>query len=332
MFCVHYMKGGEIMPRETSSRKYQLTINNPLDYGLSHEQIIKNLETLTIEYWCLCDEIGIEENTPHTHIFIYSKNPIMFSTIKKRFYQAHIEKAQGTCQQNRDYIRKEGKYLDSDKKETNLSETFKEFGIMPIERVPTKNISEQVLEMIKDGKSNLEIVEAFPSFITKFTHLDKARQIYKEKQYSQEFRDLEVTYIYGETETGKTRFVMDNYGYQNVYKVSNYAHPFDSYEGQDVILFDEFRSSLPLKEMLQYLDGYPLKLPARYNDRQACYTKVFLISNIPFEKQYVFVQNEEPKSFQAFRRRFTKFLNFIPKDQNIPYYDKNNIDIIESWE
>ena len=103
------------MAREKSSRKYQLTINNPVEHGFTHEQIRKNLSTMNIAYCCFCDEVG-SEGTPHIHIFIYSKNAIMFSTVQQRFYGAHIECAVGTCKENRDYIRKEGKYLNSEKK------------------------------------------------------------------------------------------------------------------------------------------------------------------------------------------------------------------------
>lgn len=321
------------MPIEKSSRKYQLTINNPLEHGFTHEQIKKNLDTIKTAYWCMCDEIGLNEKTPHTHIFLYSKNAIMFSTIQKRFYGAHIELVRGSCQQNRDYIRKEGKYLESEKKETNLINTFEEFGEIPLERKGlNENVSSQVLQMIKEGYSNLEIIDEFPSYMTKTSHLDKMRQTIIESANADNFRKLEVTYIYGETETGKTRYVLDKYGYRNVYKITNYEHAFDGYENQDVILFDEFRSSLPLKDMLQYLDGYPCRLPARYADRQACYTKVYLISNIPIEKQYINIQEYEEKSWLAFKRRITKYLNFEKINKAIPYYDKNNIDIIESFE
>lgn len=319
------------MPSEKSSRKYQLTINNPIEHGFTHEKIKENIQSLKIVYWCMCDEIG-ENKTPHTHIFLYSKNAKLFSSIQKRFYGAHIEFAIGTCQENRDYIRKEGKYLNSDKKETNIIETFEEYGEMPIERKGSSdNISSQVLEMIKDGASNLEIIDVFPSYLTKIAHLDKMRQTIMHEKYKTNFRKLEVTYIFGATETGKTRYVLDKYGYENVYKVSNYEHPFDNYENQDVILFDEFRSSIPLKEMLQFLDGYPCKLPARYNDKQACYTKVFIVSNIPFDKQYVNIQENESESFEAFKRRIKKFLIFDKKDRNKTYYDKDNLIIDEMF-
>ncbi len=255
----------------------------------------------------MCDEIGAE-GTPHTHIYIEAKNPIKYETIKKLFYHGHIEPAKGTAQQNRDYIRKEGKHLDSDKKETNLPETFEEWGEMPVERRKSQNQIEAIYEMIKNGASNAEIIEAFPSAITKLSYIDRARQTFLEAKYQEEWRDIDVVYIWGKTGVGKTRKVMEELGYKNVYKITNYKNPFDNYDMQDVILFDEFRSSLPISDMLQYLDGYPLRLPARYADRQACFTMVFIVSNIPLEKQYQSIQAEEPETWNAFKRRIKEVI------------------------
>ena len=66
-------------------RKWQLTINNPIDHGLSHKDIFdKFSEIKKLNYWCLCDEIG-ENGTYHTHIFIYRVNPVSFDYIKNYF-------------------------------------------------------------------------------------------------------------------------------------------------------------------------------------------------------------------------------------------------------
>lgn len=35
------------------------------------------------------------------------------------------------------------------------------------------------------------------------------------------------------------------------------------------------------------LDGYPLELPCRYANKQACYTEVYLVSNLPLERRTV---------------------------------------------
>lgn len=99
------------------------------------------------------------------------------------------------------------------------------------------------------------------------------------------------------------RSVMDDYGYSNVYRVTDYLHPFDSYDCEDVIIFEEFRSNLSLGSMLNYLDCYPVKLPARYSNKQACYTKVFIISNWELDRQYEDLRKNDAESYNAFLRR-----------------------------
>lgn len=294
------------MPRTPSARKFQLTINNPLEHGMSHEAIKEQLATLSsVTYYCLCDEIG-EQGTPHTHIYIASKNPVMFTTLKKRFPSAHIEAARGSHQENLDYIQKQGKWADDEKSETSLPDTFEEWGELPPDRQQRADNDAVILEMIKDGKTNIEIIDAFPSVMYKLEKLERMRQEYLKEENRNEFRILHVTYIWGKSGVGKTRSVMEKYGYENVYRVTNYNHPFDGYNGEEVILFDEFRSSLPLADMLKYLDGYPVYLPARYSDKIALFTIVYIISNIPLERQYAYEHANEPLSWNAFKRRINE--------------------------
>lgn len=70
--------------KDAQSRKYQLTINNPLTVEVKvpkgtggmmespfhHDRIKENLRKLTtIVYWCMADEIGLNGETPHTYLF-----------------------------------------------------------------------------------------------------------------------------------------------------------------------------------------------------------------------------------------------------------------------
>lgn len=291
------------MPRKPSSRKFQLTINNPTDHGFTHDRIRAYLsESPSLLYWCMCDEVG-EQGTPHTHVYVVFRNSVMFETLHKRFYGAHIEQANGSNQENRDYVRKEGKWLEDAKHETNLADTFEEWGELPPDRSHKESQSERIMQMVRDGKSNAEILAEIPTAFNKLPHIEQARQTLLQERFKDAWRNLNVTYLWGDTGAGKTRSVMDTYGYSKVYQITNYDHPFDGYTGQDVIIFEEFRSSLRIDDMLKYLDGYPLMLPCRYADKVACYTKVFIISNISLEQQYPNVQVDNPETWAAFRRR-----------------------------
>lgn len=301
------------MPRKASSRKFTLTINNPQTHGFDHARIRSILTDFPgVEYWCMCDETG-EQGTYHTHIYAAFRNSVMFDTVRSKFYGAHIEPAKGKHRENRDYIRKEGKWLDDAKHETNHPETFEEWGELPPDKSRSESQAERIMQLVKEGKDNAEILDEIPTAYNRLNYIEQARQTLLEAKYRNEWRKLSVTYIWGDTGAGKTRSIMDLYGYANVYRVMDYGHPFDNYKGQDVILFDEFRSQLHLSAMLGYLDGYPVELPCRYANKVACFTKVFLVSNIPLEQQYPNVQQNEPESWAAFCRRI-QMVHHMTKD------------------
>ena len=298
------------------SRKWMVTINNPLEHGFSHEDIKIILSSVRGNslYWCLCDEEGDECETLHTHIFLYRSSPFTAAQISKLFPNCHRDKSFGTCAEIRSYIRKEGdkfnreadgsyNYTDSTGKVhagKNFLETFEEYGELPEEHQGKSSAAELIVSLIQDGASNREIVDTVNAAYKDIDKIERVRSMYRDADYSSKWRELEVTYIFGSTGSGKTRSVMDTYGYQNCYRVTDYKHPFDTYDGQDVIIFEEFRGGLKHGDMLNYLDGYPLLLPCRYFNRQACYTKVFIITNIPPDYQY---QNIDDESRAAFYRR-----------------------------
>lgn len=186
----------------------------------------------------------------------------------------------------------------------NYSDTFEESGSLPPDsKQGDRNDLRTLYALIASGADNAQILGEHPEYLRDISHIDRTRQTILEEKYRNVFRQMTVTYIFGPTGTGKTRSVKEGCGYSNCYAVSDYHHPFDGYRGQKVMLFDEFHSSLPLNSMLQYLDGYPLELPCRYANKQACYTEAYIISNLPLEKQYVSEQHEKPEAWDALLRR-----------------------------
>lgn len=312
------------------SRKWLLTINNPSEHGLTHDSIKIALSKIkNLDYWCMCDEIGGNTKCYHTHLYFYrKKSPMKFSFVKNLFPAAHFDYPLGTAEQNRDYIRKEGKYKDSEKSLTNLKDTFEEFGECPVERQGQRNDLNFLYDCIKDGLSNFEILELNPSYMMRLDKVEYCRQILHNESFKNVFRELTVEYRFGKTGRGKTRDIMDQYGYENVYRVTDYIHPFDAYKGQDIVVFEEFRSSLKISDMLNYLDGYPLDLPCRYNNKVACYTKVFINSNFSLEEQYKDIQKEYTETWLAFLRRITCVKEY--GDNGIVDY-ANTDDYINRW-
>lgn len=308
------------MSKNSQSRKYQITINNPKDKELEHGEITSRLLSLkSLIYFCLSDEIGGKEHTYHTHIFCVFENPKLFSTIKNKFPEAHIETARGSCSANRDYVFKQGKWKDTEKESTSIPGTQMEYGELPEERACPKPELALLYELIKEGKSNAEILEEYPEYMFDITHIDRCRLILRQEEFKNTWRNLEVIYIYGKTGTGKSRFVMEKYGYENVFRVTDYVHPFDTYNGEDVLMMEEFNSAIRMQDLLNYLDGYPLKLPARYSDKIACFTKVYFTTNLPLNDQYPNVKQDTPQVWAAFLRRINKVIWFKSETEVFTY-------------
>lgn len=114
--------------------------------------------------------------TKHMHIFIYSKSPILFSTLKNRFPVAHIDKANGSVTENRDYLRKEGKWQGSDKEQTTLIDTFEEVGDVPKPVDENSPDMSALIEEIENGLDTYEIIKLHSKYAFRIKEIDTLRQ------------------------------------------------------------------------------------------------------------------------------------------------------------
>ena len=85
-------------------------------------------------------------------------------------------------------------------------------------------------------------------------------------------------------------------------------------------MFEEFHSQIPIEDMLNFLDVYPLHLPARYSDKVACYTTVYITSNVPLSQQYQEVQWDRYETYQAFLRRIHRVVQYHPDGSTTEQY------------
>lgn len=252
---------------------------------------------------------GGEQGYEHYQIYIENPEPIRFSTLKKKLPTAHLE------------VRKKSRidcYNYVTKSETSIGQPFGHGDIILTEEKGKRNDILLIREMIDNGDSLEEIESAFPvQFFTMRKAIETAYNDRLRRQMRKRRRtDLKVIYICGRTGTGKTSYVLDKHGDENVYIMSDYPQgysekeKFDGYNGEKVVLFDEFRSNIPLSRMLRYLDVYYCELPARYNVKIAEYTTVYITSNWKLGEQYPKVKAEHPQDWAAFSRRITEVYNF----------------------
>lgn len=320
----------------TRSRRMQITCNNPLEKGFTPEKIKETMQKWITEYYCFCYETG-EQGTYHFHLYIKFKNPQQTDRISKVFENSHIEVTRNSSsQENRDYIRKEGSYIDSEKKDTNHIETFYESCECPIdgnENQGHRTDIDMMILMVNDGASNMEIVQAVPSMALRIPAVEQYRQAYWEEK-GKEYRHMDIWYIYGKTRTGKTSFVYQSHDSSEIYSVVDYKGNgiWDKYDTARtrVLLLDEYRNSLPFSLILALCDGQPLTLNCRYANRICLHKTVYIVSNISLEEQYPNIQREEPESWKALLARINHVRHYYDlgkyRDYTVKEYLKRNED------
>lgn len=303
------------------SRKWNLVINNPQEHGITREIIIDRIESLFPNYYCMSDEIATS-GTPHTHIFLYRKSPIRFSSLRNKFPTAHCEKAYGSVSENREYISKTGKWEGSEKEKTKIENAFYEWGEIPTETQEKNPINYEVIKDLEDGKIIGEIVSNRPELIFRVKQIEALKEALLIKN-ANKYRSLNVIYCFGEHGVGKTKMVYDCHEPIDICRITNYRKhkdmSYDMYHGEKVLLLDNFFSSIYIDDLIGLLDVFPLYLPARFYDRYFIAEYIYIISVIPLDKQYQDIKKYFPQKWNALVKKIGKVIEIKETGEVIEY-------------
>ena len=196
-----------------------------------------------------------DSGTEHYQGYVIFKSLKSMRQVKVLFPRAHLEKARGSSAQNIKYCTKEEGREDGPW----------EFGTRPDpgRRTDLESVARQAQEegMAAVEDAHVGMVVRYYKGLQHVVNSSRAR-----KRRREGFRKIKVRCYFGSTETGKSRHCYDKYPglYEVVTNSNGGSYWFDGYEGEDVILFDDFRgSSCKLHEMLRYLDGYARQVPVK---------------------------------------------------------------------
>lgn len=158
--------------------------------------------------------------------------------------------------------------------------------------------------MVKEGKTDAEIFDAYPGTTTRYiANLTKVRHIFK----PQRTQDLVVSLFYGEPGTGKTR------RFWNIYH-GGWSVPvgkdlwFTGYQGEKEVLLDDFSGNIQLTSLLQILDRYPVSLPSKGSHVWWCPNRIVITTNCHPCNWYDYTERQD--SYAALERRIHEVLLF----------------------
>lgn len=283
-------------------------------------------------YLCFQREIAPETKNLHWQTYVEFKDKGYAIKYCQKYLGApncHIESRIGNPYNARAYCcgnkawedvkagRTEGYNLEKVKDKTGffIENSFEEFG--SLENCPlTKKKKgqrtdlENLAKKIDEGKSfnEMETID-----IIKYSKGIKEAIAIRDQKKNNKWIEPEVTVLWGPAGSHKTSRVMEKEGYENVYKLdkTNTEVWFDGYQGQKVLLIDDFYGWIPWGHLLNILDGYPLRLQIKGCHTWKAWEKVYITSNKTYEEWY----NKNEEHLEPLTRRI-KYTVFVPRTKD----------------
>lgn len=269
------------------SRNWAITDFQLLDW----EQVYNDHRDI-IRYMCRGQETCPKTGKLHYQGWIQFVNKKRMGGVKKIFNskQLHLEPCRGSEHDNERYCKKDGDWWEVG--------TFINQG--------QRTDLEAIKKILDDEQPMEEVADRFFGDYIRYHRGFEAYRALVQKRKAKAFRKVEVEVLHGTTGTGKTRLGYAEAGYKIDGEELNW---WDGYEGEEVILIDEYDSQVPITKLLNILDGYQLRLPIKGGFTYARWKKVIITSNLHPDDWHL---HAKPLHRDALRRRITKITEIVP--------------------
>lgn len=218
----------------------------------------------------------------------------------------HLEARRGTRKQARDYC------CDEDKRLPNTEAVF--LGKFRTRQGHRTDV-DQIADCVIDGWSASQIAAEFPSIYMRM-HRGIAALITKRDEATlNQYHKIDTTVVFGKSRAGKTRFIFDKHGAENVY-VAQITEDrklwFQGYEGQKVLLINEFYGQLPVNYMQNLLDNYRMQLQVKGGHAVSNWDHIYITANCDPIEWYSGWRRIPEAVMESIFRRFDEIVHLPP--------------------
>lgn len=282
-----YIPGARLQHAKMSNatvRRVCFTWNNPddLDYVICCEFIKKYCK-----YGIVGKEVAPTTGTKHLQGFCNFSKPMRFSTIKKRLNNGiHLEKANGSDEQNQKYCSKSGVFFEEGHPQ----------------RQGKRNDLDAVIHTIQSGKITT-LTEVALLHASSFIKYHRGIQTYLRLSLPITPRAFktEVYFYWGPPGTGKSRRAAEEararYPDKELSVVGStrsmvYYKPrglwWDGYEQHEAVIIDDFYGWIKYDEMLKICDRYPYQVQIKGGFQEFTTKSIWITSNVSIDELYKF--------------------------------------------
>lgn len=219
--------------------------------------------------------VGQIEKGSHYHFQFYLQfnKQTYLTALKKVNDKAHWEMARGKPDQNKAYCTKE------DTRVRGPWEVGRAVGM------GHRSDLENATRIIQEGGSPKDVADVLPSVIVRYGR--GIRELYRltNDRGDRKFGDEgpEVWIFWGEPGTGKSRRAFETW--PDAYRKLSADKWWDGYEGQETVIFDDFKgSSMRLHDLQLVLDWYPMRVEVKGGSVNLSATRyVFTTNTNPYQ-------------------------------------------------
>jgi len=267
---------------------WMFTINNPTESPQFDD----------VKYMIYQFEKG-EQGTVHIQGYVVFNERKRMTQVKKMEPRAHLEVRRGTHLQAKEYCSKEASRIEGPIVEGDDSDIL-------AQRPGKRNDCLVAAEMIRAGSSIQEVMSEVPASMRFVSGL----RYYHQLIHSLTPRTWK-TYVrvyWGVAGSGKSYAAANEAGGGAYFKPGGNKW-FDGYNGEDNVVFDEFRGNwFDLSTLLRLLDAYPCKVETKGGMVEFVARNIWITSNVSPENWY---PNIDAIQLQALLRRLDEVRHFI---------------------
>lgn len=254
-----------------------------------------------------------ETKKEHLQGYSYRKSACTMKAMKKWLGQEtiHLQVAGGTAEQNKLYCQKGIQSKEEWTEQKGEGPNYgKEAMIFECGTIPKQGVRQDIIDLrdsisSKRCLSDMLCEDVNLAALAQFGRFSDMVFQASLKKRTRLWRELEVIVHHGATGTGKTRVPYDLGAYKWEPVTPEW---WDGYDGENILLIDEFYGQLKPARMLAILDGYQLRLPIKGGHTYAQWTKIYITSNVHPDEWY---GDNVPDAVKcALERRITTVVKF----------------------
>jgi hypothetical protein len=315
MFTLHVQDVESVDYLADRIASFHEMVSEVMEYDVEHNVFSTEPGYITFIYWQ--EEVAPETGRLHFQGGFHTSKKVRASGVKKYLTNHGLKSMHFELMRDFEHV-----YKYCRKEETALAFTQEEHGVKPWE-THTLHMEHLAL-LLRAGLTPDQLALRYPiahmKYGRQYRETFMARKREEQRTFVRDKSVFEVHVRWGITGAGKTYAITHTYPASDIYRW-NYLEKFQKYQGQPVLLLDEFTGQIDYNTLKLMTECEAFEVPVKGGDSvPAQWTKVCTGQSLP-QLQVFICSNDPPRgwwtgkvtagNFAAVQRRWTSETEFL---------------------